>query len=189
MRAATGWGWGAAGGRKEQTGREERVLVQGTLRNCEESGREQRPLGTTSRSERTRSLPGWPRAPEHAAKWLYSELSHGPLGPLSPSAGLARDGQLRLQHSRKGIPVPGSLVQKRCSKSCYPCPPPSQAPQVLLTATGQRGCAPIRWARNGLPGPHDATVGSHRTQLVRSRGALSRREQGHPGKLTCVILS
>lgn len=45
-----------------------------------------------------------------------------------PLAGLARDGQLRLWHSRKGIPVPGSLVPKRCSKSRYSLPPPSQAP-------------------------------------------------------------
>lgn len=69
---ATGRGWGAAGGRKEQTGREECVLVQRTLRNCKESGREQRPLGTTSRSAGKRSLPGWPRAPEHAAERLHS---------------------------------------------------------------------------------------------------------------------
>lgn len=46
VRAGDRMGWGAAGGRKEQTGREERVLVQGTLRNCEDSKGEQRLLGT-----------------------------------------------------------------------------------------------------------------------------------------------
>lgn len=129
------------------------MLVQGTLRNCEDSGREQRLLGTTSRSERTRSLPGWPRAPEHAAKWLYSELSHGPLGPLSPSAGLARDGQLRLWHSRKGIPVPGSLVPKRCSKSRYPCPPPSQAPRYFSQPQGREAARPSGGQGTGSQGP------------------------------------
>ena len=165
------------------------MLVQGALRNCGESGREQRLLETTSRSAGKRSLPGGlgPLSTQPSGCTL-SELRHRPLRPLcarwlgqgqsAPAIAQPRGGPLFPGPWSPGAPV------SPATPALHPASPPG-----LLTATGRRGCPPIPWARNRLPGPRDAMVGSHRTQLVRSREALSRREQGHPGELTHVTLT
>ena len=138
-----GRGWGAAGGRKEQTGREERVLVQGTLRNCEESGREQRPLGTTNRSEGKRSLPGWPRAPECAAKRLHAELSHRPLGPLSPP--LVWPGTVSSGYSTtmRGPLFPGPWSPSAAESPATPALHPTSSPRYFSQPQGGEAMRPL----------------------------------------------
>lgn len=139
--------------RSKQAGREERVLVQGTLRNCEESGREQRPLGTTSRREGKRSLPGWPRAPECAAKRLHSELSHGPLGPLSPP--LAWPGTVSSGYSTatRGPLSPGPWSPCTAESPATPALQPASPPRYFSQPQGREAVGPSSGQATGSRGP------------------------------------
>lgn len=119
-----------------------------------------------------------------------SELSHRPLGPLSPRWLGQGQSAPAIAQPRGGplFPGPGSLVPRRCSKSCYPCPPPSQPPGSSHSHGAERLPAhPV----GKEPAPRAPRRNGWQSQDPAGQvpGALSRREQGHPGELTHVTLS